>query len=364
MNVRIAAAECDDLFGTPARCLHEPVAILAVVRNDGDAPRLQPLEDLGLGIGDRLFGAEILDVRGSDGRNDRDVRTDLAGQGRDLAPVVHPHFKDRKANVARHPREAQRHARVVVVALDRTADLARRVAIERGVERFLRARLSDRARDSEDRRLAPLACSPPERLERRGSILDEDVRPLDGLRNDGSGGSGGKGLFDEFVPVMDCAGHRNEEKARLDLAAIEGHADDFERLARRSAGRLDDFVGVPERAHDAHSRATSASSKGSTRSPTIWPVSWPLPATRMMSPALAIRIASAIASRRPPTSVAPGAPAMIAERMVAGSSPRGLSSVTMTTSDNRAATAPISGLLPWSRSPPAPNTVISRPSTC
>ena len=50
-------------------------------------------------------------------------------------------------------------------------------------------------------------------------------------------------------------------------------------------------------------------------------------------PAVAMRIASAIASRRPATSVAPGAPARIAERIFAGSSLRGLSSVTITTSD-------------------------------
>ena len=74
----------------------------------------------------------------------------------------------------------------------------------------------------------------------------------------------------------------------------------------------------------------------------------------------AIALASAIASRLPATSIAQGAAAMIAARIFAGSSLRGLSSVTMTTSDRRVATAPISGRLPWSRSPPAPNTVMSR----
>ncbi len=48
----------------------------------------------------------------------------------------------------------------------------------------------------------------------------------------------------------------------------------------------------------------------------------------------------------------------------AGSSPRGLSSVTIATSASRAAASPISGRLPRSRSPPAPNTTCSRPCVC
>ena len=48
-------------------------------------------------------------------------------------------------------------------------------------------------------------------------------------------------------------------------------------------------------------------------------------------------------------------------RIAAGSSVRGLSSVTMTVSASRCAMAPISGRLPRSRSPPQPNTTTSRP---
>ena len=53
-----------------------------------------------------------------------------------------------------------------------------------------------------------------------------------------------------------------------------------------------------------------------------------------------------------------------AARIAAGSSVRGLSSVTKTTSAAAAAAAPISGRLPRSRSPPAPKTTSSRPMTC
>ena len=50
-------------------------------------------------------------------------------------------------------------------------------------------------------------------------------------------------------------------------------------------------------------------------------------------------------------------------RIAAGTSLRGLSSVTITSSANSAAACPISTRLPVSRSPPAPNTITSRPST-
>jgi hypothetical protein len=46
--------------------------------------------------------------------------------------------------------------------------------------------------------------------------------------------------------------------------------------------------------------------------------------------------------------------------MASGGSLRGLSEVTTTTSESRAATAPISGRLVRSRSPPQPKTVMSR----
>ena len=47
--------------------------------------------------------------------------------------------------------------------------------------------------------------------------------------------------------------------------------------------------------------------------------------------------------------------------MASGSSLRGLSEVSTTASDHRDATAPISGRFPWSRSPPHPNRLITRP---
>ena len=58
------------------------------------------------------------------------------------------------------------------------------------------------------------------------------------------------------------------------------------------------------------------------------------------------------------------APAATASTIACGSSERGLSEVMIATSASCAAISPISGRLPWSRSPPAPKTAIMRPSTC
>jgi hypothetical protein len=66
------------------------------------------------------------------------------------------------------------------------------------------------------------------------------------------------------------------------------------------------------------------------RSPTICPCSCPLPASSTISSAPASAMAAAIALRRSPISIAPGAPASTSRRIAAGSSLRGLSSVTIT----------------------------------
>ena len=176
VDVGVAAAEGDDPVGVAPRGLDQPVAVRAVVGDDRDAVGLEPDENLALGVGDRLFRSERLDMRGSDRGDDRDVRADLPGQSGDLARVVHAHFEHREPRVARHAREAQRHAGVVVVALDRAVDLARSAAVERGVKRLLGAGLADRAGDPDDRRAAALARRAAERLQRRGRVVDQHVR--------------------------------------------------------------------------------------------------------------------------------------------------------------------------------------------
>src|SRR5918993_2844040 len=356
--------ERQDLIRIAPRRADQPVAVRRVVRHDRNAARLQAFEDFALGVRDRLFGAEVLDMRRRNRGDEREMRTDHARQRGDLAFVVHAHFEHREVRLAGHPGKAQRNARMVVVALDGAVSLAAADAVEHRVERFLGAGLADRTGDADDAGRRPFARSPAEVLERSCRVLDQYVRTLDRLRHDCPCGPCREGSGDELVTVMNRARHGNEQVARLHFAAVEGDAGDFEGSACTTAGRRLDLGRGPQRAHAAHSRATSASSNGSTRwfapAPMICPVSWPLPASRMMSPSPAIRMASAMASRRPPISIAPGDPAMTSARIFAGSSPRGLSSVTMTTSDSRDAAAPISGRFPWSRSPPAPKTVIRR----
>ena len=88
VDVGIAAAEGDDAVGMAARRLDQPVAVRRVVGDDGDAVGLEPFEDLGLGVGDRLFRAEILDMRGRDRGDERDMRADLARSARAISPVL------------------------------------------------------------------------------------------------------------------------------------------------------------------------------------------------------------------------------------------------------------------------------------
>ena len=190
MDVGIAAAEGDDAVGMPARRLDQTVAVRGVVGDDGNAFVLQALEDFGLGIGDRFFRPEVLDVRGRDCRNDGHVRADLAGQSGDLAGVVHAHFEDRELGIAGHPGEAERDAGVVVVALDRAVDLARAAAVERNEQGFLGAGLADRAGHSDDSAVAAVAGRAGKRLKRGERIVDEDVRAVDGLRDDRTRGAG------------------------------------------------------------------------------------------------------------------------------------------------------------------------------
>src|SRR3546814_6210581 len=76
----LAAAECHDAPGMGPRMADQPVAMRAVERNDRRPARLQPLENLALGIGDGLVRRKELAVRRRDPGATRDVRADKAGE--------------------------------------------------------------------------------------------------------------------------------------------------------------------------------------------------------------------------------------------------------------------------------------------
>jgi hypothetical protein len=116
----------------------------------------------------------------------------------------------------------------------------------------------------------PVAASiSAEVLQRLGNVLDEHVRMIDGLRQQEPSSAGSNRLWNEVMAVVDRPGHCDEQVAGPYLAAVESHARDFEVAVRRAARRRRNFASGPQRAHAAHSRATSASSNGSTLSPTI-----------------------------------------------------------------------------------------------
>ena len=92
--------------------------------------------------------------------------------------------------------------------------------------------------------------------------------------------------------------------------------------------------------------ACSRSEKGCTSPLIYWPVSWPLPAMISTSPVLQVRHGGADGfGAVADLARALGGGQDLVLRMVAGSSLRGLSSVTITSSASLTATAPISGAL-------------------
>src|SRR4051812_36886954 len=109
---------------------------------------------------------------------------------------------------------------MIVVALDRTMRLAAADAVERGVERFLGARLADRTGHPDDASPGPCARCAAERFQGGSSVFDKDMRAIYWLRHDRSRGACCKSTRDELVPVMDRPGHCDEQVARLYFAAV------------------------------------------------------------------------------------------------------------------------------------------------
>ena len=138
---RPAKADCGDT--ELVRCRLDPRMVRAIGGNDRGAARLQPFEDFGLGIGNRLFTAEHFDMRRSNRGDHRDVRADLRGQRGDLSRVVHTHFKHAELAARSHPGQAERNADMVVIALDGAVRPAPARSIERSKDGLFHAGLAD-----------------------------------------------------------------------------------------------------------------------------------------------------------------------------------------------------------------------------
>src|SRR5690606_28570072 len=168
----------------------------------------------------------------------------------------------------------------------------------------------------------------------------------------------GDGLGRERVPVDPLARQRDEQAACPEFTRVEldggGHPLAAVGAVQPAAGDLGDLG----QAHLDHrftssvlrmaASSSSRSEKGCTTPPTSWPLSCPLPATRTTSPGPASATAAAMAALRSPISrISPAsagltarAPCSMAALMAAGSSLRGLSSVTITSSLPRTAASP------------------------
>ena len=225
----------------------------------------------------------------SDRGDHRDLRPDQPGQRPDLARRIHAKLVDAVDRVPWLPREAQRHAPVVVVAGG--AGVGRPLAGEGQPERLLGAGLADAAGDRGEARAAAGARGLSERGQRLHRVGDHDQRSV------------GRNAFrqpvhqrrsaalqcaaDEIVTVVVRPAQGDEQLARGDAAGIDRDARDGPVALGAAAGRVSDLAGGPERPAQATApctaasaaRTSTASSNGSTTSPTIWPVSCPLPAT-------------------------------------------------------------------------------------
>ena len=272
----------------------EPCEMRAVRRDHRRAALDETAEDFRFGVRDRLFAAEILDMRGRDSGNHRDMGADMIAQLGDLACMVHPHLEHAETAARRHPRERQRHADMIVVAADRAVRLPPARPFERGEDRFLDARLPDRPGDADDLGESPLAGGGGKRMKRFCRVRDQNVRIIDRPIDQRGGGAIGKRLVEEAVAVHRFALQRHEQIAIADVAAVGVDARNLEIAACRSARDSGDGLRVPQgqrqpvggkdrpalqcgmtdqgSAHfvfsavvAAHSRATSTSSKGWTR---------------------------------------------------------------------------------------------------
>jgi hypothetical protein len=163
---------------------------------------------------------------------------------------------------------------------------------------------------------------------------------------------------------------RHEQIARLQRAGVDGHAGGRPVALRRppvaaaaSEAVQSAHASPPSSAATAtlacsHRRRADRRRRRSARSHAPCPRS----AAHRPGPAHRRRAGSPRPGRRPRSR--PGQPSSTAARIAAGSSLRGLSSVTKTRSAFSPPPAPSAGACPRSRSPPAPTTTTSRPITC
>ena len=218
----------------------------------------------------------------------------MRGQRADLVGVVHADLEHRALGVARHPRQRQRHADVVVVGLHRRMRRGRRasgpamiawVTLVLPTEPVTAPRRACGARS----RAATPSCSSAaqgvadhhRRAERPGARPARRPRP--------SPRPGSTNSWPSRTPAR-ATNRSPGSSVRVSMetpVAREGpRRPACRRWPRRSRRRS--RAAQPCARLQARARVSATSSKGWTTSPTIWPCSWPLPATTRMSPSRSI----------------------------------------------------------------------------
>ena len=151
------------------------------------------LQDLGLGVGDRVRGCEEPEVRVADVGPHADVRLGDADQRPDFAGMIHAELDHRDLRPRPQLQERERQADVVVqIPLVPEHPVTRRQELRRD---FLRRGLARAAGDRDDRRARPPADVAREVLQRARRVLHLDEHGA-GRRSLPAAG-GGRRLVDQ-----------------------------------------------------------------------------------------------------------------------------------------------------------------------
>ena len=221
-------AERDHARGMALGLGAQPRIVRAVGRNDCHTAFNQTLENLALGVGDLGLILEKADMCGRDRRHDCNVRAHQPRQLRQFARMVHAHLEHAELRARRHPRQAQRHADMVVVAFQAAvratpATVKTTTPIERGEQCLFDPGLARRTGYADDfcGMLHPRPRCARQRLQRGKGIGHQHMRlrnrPIDHHRCRAAR----KGTIEEFVPVGRFALERKEQVALGHLTAID-----------------------------------------------------------------------------------------------------------------------------------------------
>ncbi|OIQ66495.1 hypothetical protein GALL_519320 [mine drainage metagenome] len=216
-----------------------------------DAMGLQPLQDRGLLVRNRRNVGERLQMRRGHRGNHRHMRARHLRQRRDFAGMVHPDLDHRKFRIARHPRQCQRHAPVVVIA--GLGGMNPPLPAQNRAQHFLGRGLAHRSGHPHHlgRRARPCGYSQGTqshqhiRHDQQGRIVCHALWPV---RDQRRGSPFGQGLRDKLMPIAHIF-QRHKQIAMLQRARVDRHAAGHERARHRAASCRRSFGRGPQCRH-------------------------------------------------------------------------------------------------------------------